>query len=202
MKIAAIGLLIACLLAGCNWANISEFRAQMSAISEFTAWEIESIDPVFVFKAPLLTIGDLNEFGIFPEVIDERNAVLRYRRVDGLHGKPGEYDIRLRFINDRLAGLIFPKKLREGLGLENIRRLFAMIGGSDASGAGISPLPKRQLISAGLFAGTAETLGREVVVDLEPLDPRNRPIYLKMEEGRQADYYSNFYLNLKRRSRV
>jgi len=192
------GLLLG-LLAGCNWTQIVAFRAQMCAVAEYTSWEAESGERIFVFRAPLLTMGDLNQFGIYPELIDQRKAVLRYHRVDLPPGTPGEYDIHLRFTEGRLTGLVFPQPLRDGLGQDNITGLFAMIGGGDAAGAGINPMPKQQLIAAGLFAGTVETLGREVVVELEPLDPRNRPIHLKMEEGRQADYYSNFYLNLKRR---
>ena len=173
----------------------------MSAISEFTAWGMESSEPAFIFKSPLLTLGTLNEFGIFPEMIDEHHAVLRYRRVDGPQGLQGEYDIRLLVTNGRLAGLIFPAKIREGLGRENIRRLFAMIGGSNGTGLGLIPVSKAQLISAELFTGQAEMLGGEVVIDLEPLDSRNRPIYVKMHGAGQTDYYSSFYINLKRRSR-
>lgn len=173
----------------------------MRASSEFTTWEVESGEPVFVFKVPLLSVGDLNEFGIYPEVIDERHALLRYRRVDGSRDKPGEYDIRLLFANDRLAGLIIPATLREGLGRENIRRFFAMMGDFHAPGSGLLPVAKTQLISGGLFAGTAEALDREVVIDLEPVDPRNRPILLRMAETAEPGQYSSFHLNLKRRER-
>jgi hypothetical protein len=171
----------------------------MRAISEYTAWEMGSGSPVFVFKKPLLKLGDFNALGLYPEVIDERTAVLRYRRVDGPQGKPGEYDIGLRFANGRLAGLIIPPKLREGLGRENISRFFAMIGDFEAPEAGLLPVPQAQLVSGGLFDGPAEKLGREVSIELVPLDARNRAILLKLGKAAAPDSYGDFYLNLKRR---
>lgn len=173
----------------------------MSATSVFTAWEVESKEPAFIFKSPLLTLDTLNEIGIYPSKIDEGHAVLQYRRVDEPHGPQGEYDIRLLFTNGRLAGLIFPAKLREGLGQENISRLFAMIGGSKGPGSGLLPVSKSQVVTSGLFVGMIEEPRNEVVVDLEPLDTRNRPIYLKMKTTGQEDYYSSFYIVLKRHSR-
>jgi len=173
----------------------------MSAVSEFTAWEMESSEPAFVFKSPLLTLGTLNELGVFPDTIDERHAVLRYRRVDVPPVLQGGYDIQLLFTNGRLAGMIFPTILREGLGQENISRLFAMIGGSKGPGSGLLPVSKTQLVTAGLLVGGAENINHEVVIDLEPMDSRNRPIFLKMNTTGQTDRYSSFYINLKRRSR-
>lgn len=201
MRNAGKILICTCLLAGCNWSRLVEFQAQMRAVTEYTAWQMESGVPVFVFKQPLLMLSDLHEFGLFPTVIDERNAVLRYRRVDEPQSELGEYDIRLLLDNGRLAGLIIPAKLREGLGRENIRRFFAMIGDFNAPDAGLLPVARTQLIAGGLFAGTAETLGREVVIDLEPLDPRNRPILLRLAESAEPGRYSSFHLNLKRRDR-
>lgn len=194
-----MALVLAGLLGACNWSQLAAFRAQMRAVAEFTTWEHEAAEPIFHFKAPLFALDDLNELGIFPELLDERNAVIRYRRVDMPSGPPDEYDIRLQFTNGRLSGLIFPAKLREGLGRENITRLFAMMGGSEAAGSGLMPVARAQLLSSGLFAGQPEMLGREVVVDLQPLDPRNRPIWLKLNDVRGTGSYGSFHLNLKRR---
>lgn len=186
-------------LAGCDWVQLLALRSQMGDIYESTVWEGKD-DAVFVFKKPLLTIKDLNAFDVYPAVLDERNALLRYQRIGALPNTLAEYEIRLRFIDGKLAGLVLPPPLREGLGQDNIRRLFALIGARNDGEAGLRPLPKAQLVSAGLFPGAVSALGREAVIDLMPLDPRNRPIYIKMTETKRAGYYSEFFISTKRRS--
>jgi len=196
LTLASLALAVA-LLAGCNWMQLLAFRSQMRAFQEFTAWEGTGA-AVFVFKKPLFTLQDLNGLGLYPEKIDAHNAVLRYRRV----GVPPEistaFDIRLKFIEGRLAGLDFPAPLREGLGRDTIRWIFAGMGGGDGLGRGRLAVPKAQLISAGLFPQTAEGLGREAVIDLRPLDPRNQALFIKMTEKQRADYYSRFDFTLRR----
>lgn len=173
------------------------FRSQMRAFQKFTAWE-GTPEAVFVFKKPLFTLEDLNELGLYPERIDAQNAVLRYRRVGAPPEMPAAYDFRLQFIEGRLAGLAFPSPLRDGLGKDNIRWLFAEMGGSDVPGRGRLAVPKAQLISAGLFPKTAEGLGREAVIDLRPLDPRNQSFYIRMIEKQRVGYYSWFNITLRR----
>src|SRR5882672_10528843 len=94
----ALASLALTLLAGCNWSQLIAFRAQMGAIAEFTAWE-GTTEEVFVFRRPLLTLRDLNEFNVYPEVIDARNAVLRYQRVGAPPGVSTGYEIRLQFVD-------------------------------------------------------------------------------------------------------
>lgn len=184
-------------LAGCDWAQLLSLRSQMGNIYESTAWEGKE-NAVFVFKKPLLTIKDLNAFEVYPAVMDERNALLRYQRIGAPPDTPVGYEIRLRFIDGKLAGLVLPPSLREGLGPDNIRRLFALIGARNDGKNGLNALPKAQLVSAGLFPGA---LGREAVIDLVPVDSRNRPIYIKMTETQRAGYYSDFFISVKRRNR-
>ena len=192
-------LLLVSLLAGCDWTQLIALRSQMGDIYESTAWEGKE-SGILVFKKPLLTIGDLHAFDVYPTLLDERNAVLRYQRIGAPPNTPAEYEIRLKFIDGKLAGLILPSSLREGFGPDNIRRLFALIGARNDGKAGLRPLPKSQLISAGLFPESAGALGREAVVDLMPLDSRNRPIYIKMTEVHRAGYYTDFFISTKRRS--
>ena len=196
LALAGLGF-AATLLSGCNWMQLLAFRSQMRAFQEFTAWE-GTRDAVFVFKKPLFTLEDLNSLGLYPERIDARKAVLRYRRVGVPPEFPTAYDIQLKFTEGRLAGLAFPAPLRDGLGQNTIQWIFAAMGGSDLGGQGRFDVPKAQLISAGLFPKTAEGLGHEVVIDLRPLDPRNRSILIEMTEKQRAGYYSRFGFTLKR----
>ena len=196
LTLASLALAVA-LLAGCNWMQLLAFRSQMRAFQEFTAWEGTGA-AVFVFKKPLFTLEDLNGLGLYPEKIDAHNAVLRYRRVGAPPEIPTAYDIRLKFIEGRLAGLDFPAPLREGLGRDTIRCIFAEMGGGDGVGRGRLAVSKTQLISAGLFPQTAEGLGREATIDLRPLDSRNQALFIKMTEKQRADYYSRFDFTLGR----
>src|SRR3954468_14454042 len=98
---------------GCNWTQLLAFRAQMRAISEYTAWS-GADNEVFVFKTPLLTLNDLNGMHIFPELLDPSSAVRRYHRVDAPPGTAVDYEIRLLMDDGKLAGLIFPPPLRDG----------------------------------------------------------------------------------------
>jgi len=196
--IALTGLAMALsLLAGCNWMQLLAFRSQMRAVQEFTAWE-GKLEEEFVFKKPLFTLDDLNSLGLYPERIDAHSAVLRYRRAGAPPAIPTAYDIQLKFIEGRLAGLVFPAPLREGLGRDTIRCFFAGMGGGDGLGGGKLAVPKAQLVSAGLFPQTSEGLGREAVIDLRPLDPRNQALFIKMTEKQRADYYSRFDFTLRR----
>ncbi|WP_157772162.1 hypothetical protein [Lacunisphaera limnophila] len=185
------------LLTACNWTTFLAFRGQMRAISKFTAWD-ETAEGALLFREPLLSLEDLNAIGIYPEVIDAENAVLRYRRVNGPDGSSGDFDFRMKFLGGRLSALIFPQTLLEGLGRRNISGLFAMIGGSNSPGAGIDSVPKSQLVAVGLFDGTAEALGMEAAIELAPVDRRNRPIILKMKEHGRSDRYDHFHLNIRR----
>ena len=191
-------LLFIGLMAGCNWTQLTAFRAQMRTVSKFTVWELQSSESVFVFKTPILTFDDLSAIGVFPERIDERHAVLRYHWTYEPTREPVECDIRLLFAEGRLAGLIFPAILRDALGQQNISGLFAMVGGNDTPGAGLSSLPKAQLVSAGLLTGSAKDLGSEISFVFEPRDSRNRPITLRLAENGRTDYYSSFHLKLGR----
>jgi hypothetical protein len=193
--LASLALAVA-LLAGCNWIQLFAFRSQMRAFQEFTAWEGTG-ESVFVFKKPLFTLEDLNSLGLYPEKIDAHNAVLRYRRVGAPPEIPTTYDIQMKFIEGRLAGLEFPAPLRDGLGRDTIRWIFAAMGGSDVAGRGSLGVPKAQLISAGLFPQTAEGLGREAVIDLRPLDPRNGSLSMKLAEKQRSDRYNRFSFILK-----
>jgi len=184
------------LLAGCNWLQLLAFRSQMRAVQEFTAWEGTGAT-VFVFKKPLFTLEDLNGLGLYPEKSDAHNAVLRYRRVGVPPEIPTAFDIRLKFIEGRLSGLDFPAPLREGLGRDTIRWIFAAMGGNDVAGQGRLGVPKAQLISAGLFPQTSEGLGREAVIDLRPLDPRNQALFIKMTEKQRSEYFSRFDFTLR-----
>jgi len=195
LTLASLALASA-LLAGCNWMQLLAFRSQMRAFQEFTAWEGTGA-AVFVFKKPLFTMEDLNGLGLYPEKIDAHNAVLRYRRVGVPPEIPTAFDIRLKFIEGRLAGLDFPAPLREGLGRDTIRWIFAAMGGNDVAGQGRLGVPKAQLISAGLFPQTAEGLGREAVIDLRPLDPRNRLLSITLSEKQRPEYYSRFDFTLR-----
>ncbi|SDR82793.1 hypothetical protein [Opitutus sp. GAS368] len=194
-------LLLASALVGCNWTQILAFRSQMRAITEFTAWEGNE-NATFVFKQPLLTIRDLNDFDVYPEMLDERNAVLRYHRVNAPPGTAVDYEIRLLFVEGKLAGLIFPPPLRDGLGKGNIVGFFAMMGGGDfPPGVGLRAFPKSQLVAANLFPKAMEPLGREAMVLLIPADSRNRPIDIKMtEREKQPGYYSECLISFKRRT--
>ena len=152
----AVGLTV---LTACNWTQILAFRAQMRSIDEFTVWE-DIGEPTFVFKRPLLTLADLHALGVFPERSGEVQAVLRYRRAHAPAGTPVDLEFRLLFSDGKLAGLVFPGALREALGRNSIRGLFAMIGDAGAAGVGIGPLPKEQLVASGLFTGEPSALGR------------------------------------------
>lgn len=185
------------MLTACNWMQMLAFRAQMRSIDEFTVWE-DAGEPTFVFKRPLLTLADLHALGVYPELRSEVQAVLRYRRAQAPSGTAVDLEFRLQFSDGKLAGLVFPDVVREALGRGNIRGLFAMIGDADAAGAGIGPLPREQLIAAGLFNGEPDTLGREIELVLVPLDPRNRSIVLKMLEADRIGYYTDFHLTIKR----
>lgn len=198
--VLALGSLTLVLLfsVGCNWSQLLAFRAQMRAFNEFTAWE-EGADAMFVFKQPLLTLRDLNEMGIYPELLEGHQAVLRYQRRGAPPKMPTGYEFRFQFFEGKLAGVVFPAPLREGLGQDNIRGLFALMGGARVPGAGMRPLPKSRLVAAGLFPGTPGALGREAVIDLQPLDQRNRPIYIKMTEAGPVDHYDEFLISFKRR---
>jgi hypothetical protein len=184
------------LLAGCNWIQLLAFRSQMRAFQEFTAWEGTGA-AVFVFKKPLFTLEDLNGLGLYPERIDAHHAVLRYRRIGAPPEMPTVYDIEMKFIEGRLAGLEFPAPLRDGLGRDTIRWIFAAMGGSEVAAGGGLGVPKTQLISAGLFPPTAEGLGREAVIDLRPLDPRNGSLSIKLAEKQRSDCYNKFSFILK-----
>lgn len=186
-------------LAGCDWARLIALRLKLHDIHEATAWEGRG-NAVLVFKQPLLTIDDLKAFEVYPEMLDARNALLRYQRIGASPGAPTQYEIRLQFIDGKLAGLVLPSPLREGLGPDNIRELFALIGARNDGKSGLKALPKSQLVSAGLFPGTVADLGDEAVIDLRPLDSRNRPIYIKMTGTQRAGYYSEFLISTKRRS--
>lgn len=186
-------------LAGCDWTRLMALRSEMHDIYDSTAWKGKG-NAVLVFRQPLLTIDDLKAFEVYPEMLDARNALLRYQRIGAPPGTPTEYEIRLQFIDGKLAGLVLPPPLREGLGPDNIRELFALIGARNDGKSGLKALPKSQLVSAGLFRGTVADLGDEAVIDLRPLDPRNRPIYIKLTETKRAGYYSEFLISTKRRS--
>ncbi len=190
--------LLMLVLGGCDYTQLIALRSQMGDIYESTAWEGKE-NAVFVFKKPLLTINDLNAFDVYPAILDEQNAVLLYQRIGAPPNTPVEYEIRLRFIDGKLVGLVFPPSLREGFGPDNIRRLFALVVQNDAKNI-LSPLPKSQLVSAGLFPETGAALGREAVIYLKPHDPRNRPIYIKMTEVKRVGYYTEFLISTKRRS--
>lgn len=194
-----LGLLLLPLLTGCDWMQLIVLRSKMGDIYDATAWGGRE-NAVLVFKRPLLTINDLKAFDVYPAVLNEHAAVLRYQRVAAPPNTPTEYEIRLQFIDGRLAGLVLPPSLREGFGPDNIRELFALIGARNDGKTGLNRLPKAQLVSAGLFPGTAAELGREAVIDLVPVDSRNRPIYIKMTETQRAGYYSEFFISTKRRS--
>ncbi len=189
--------LLLLLVAGCNWVQLFAFRAQMRSIAEFTRWEGPEAS-VFRFTKPILTLQDLLELGIYVDLVSDQEARVRYRRRSAPYSVEADYDFRLLIENGRLSGVVFPASLREGLGRRNISGLFAMIGGVDADGAGIDALPKDQLIAAGLFSGKAPDLGREVTVDLIPVDSRNRPVRLTMFEHKKAGYYTEFHLDVRR----
>jgi hypothetical protein len=185
---------------GCNWAQIFAFRAQMRAVTENTAWE-GADQEVLVFKHPLLTLDDLDGVHVYPEIIDEQTAVLRYRRVDAPPGTTADFEIRLLFVGRKLSGVVFPHPLLVGLGKGNIVGFFGMMGGEGfPNGAGVGPVPKSELVSANLFPTAAEPLGREVEVLLLPSDTRNRPIYIKMtERPAKPGYYSECLISFKER---
>ena len=186
---------------GCNWAQIFAFKSQMRAVSEYTAWEGANKE-VFVFKKPLLTLEDLNGISVYPEMLDGQSARLRYRRVNAPIGTAVDYEIRLLFAGGKLAGLIFPPPLRDGLGKGNIAGFFAMMGGGGFSDdAGLRAFPKSQLVTANLFPRGSEPLGREAEVLLMPVDNRNRPIQIKLSERKkQPGYYSECLLSFKQRA--
>jgi hypothetical protein len=190
------GLVIS-LSSGCNLTRMISFREQMQDISKYTAWEDSTKGWVFVFKVPLLTIADLNDYGIFPVFIDERNAVLGYSRV-AAGALSGEYDILLRFAGGRLAELILPKTISEGLGRDNITCFFAMIGGREVAASSLVPVTSNQLLSTGFFVGQPESIGREVVVCLRPTDARNRPILIRLTDLHGTGHFDGFEVNFKR----
>lgn len=172
----------------------------MRAVSEYTAWE-GADQEVFVFKKPLLTLDDLNGICVYPEMLDHQSARLRYSRMKAPPGTAVDYEIRLLFVEGRLAGLIFPPPLRDGLGKGNIAGFFGMMGGGNPNDTGLMAFPKSQLVSANLFPKAAEPLSREAVVLLIPADNRNRPIYIKMiEREKQPGYYSECLISFKKRA--
>src|SRR5256885_1522503 len=79
-------------LAGCDWAQLLALRSQMGDIYESTAWGGKE-SAILVFKKPLLTIDDLNAFDVYPAVLDEGNATLRYQRIGAPPNAPAEYEI-------------------------------------------------------------------------------------------------------------
>ncbi len=182
--------------AGCNLSTLSAFRAQMRDTQEFLAWE-DNDHGTLVFKQPLLTIADLEAMEIIPEMVDEQVGVLRYRRLNAPAGLAVEYEVRMLFSEAKLAGIVLPPSLRDGLGRQNIIRLLAMIGGVTGRG-GMLAIPKTQLASAGLLPMTADSMPREAEVSLAPVDPRNRPIYIKCTETKKPGYYSEFLISVRR----
>jgi hypothetical protein len=196
MKHLLIFLVSLCCLAGCNWSRLMEFRAQMSKSREFISWETRSSETALIFKKPLLALDDLETIGLFADRLDDGQAVIRYDRIGGGGGQRVRCDIRLLFDGGRLAGVIFPAALRDGLGKENIMGFFAMIGGRGGSES-ILPVPKERLVSAGLIGGANGALGPEFTINLQPRDPRNRSIMIKLGEGKVPGSYSNFLLKLR-----
>jgi hypothetical protein len=187
-------------LLGCNWGLILAFRSQMRAVTQYTAWEGPQRE-VFVFRKPLVSFDDLSDFDVYPERIDERTAVLRYRRVDAPAGTDVDCEIRLLFEEGKLAGMIFPAPWRDGLGRGNLMGFFAMMGGADfPAGVDVGAIPKSQLVAANLFPASAEPLGPEVELLFMPVDSRNRPIHLRLKERpKKPGYFSETYLSFKRR---
>ena len=193
-----LGVLTVTGVLGCNWGLIFAFRAQMRAVGEFTAWAGPNRD-VFVFKKPLIRLSDLGDFEIFPEVLDSRTAVLRYRRIDPPAGTQADLEIRLIFENDKLAGVVFPAPLRDGLGRGNIVGFFAMMGG-EGFPEGVGAIPKEQVVAANLFPHSAEPLGEEVQVLLMPLDRQNRPIHVTLKERpKKPGYFGEVNISFKKR---
>lgn len=194
-----LALLLIPMLAGCDWMQLVVLRSKMGDVFDSTAWGGKE-NAVLVFKKPLLTINDLQAFDVYPVVLNEHDAVLRYQRIGAPPNTPTEYEIQLQFIEGRLAGLVLPPPLREGFGPDNIRKLFALIGARNGGKSDLKALPRAQLVAAGLFPEAAGALGREAVIDLMPLDSRNRPIYIKMTETQRAGYYGDFFISIKRRT--
>ncbi len=200
MRTIPLGLLLASLLAGCNWTHFAEFRAQMRAIRQYTHWNTSSPEPVFVFKSPVLTAEDLTTLGIYFERVDEQHGIIRYGRITEPGERAVDCDIELLFSQGRLAGVGFPHMLQDTIGREHIEGFFAMIGGGHAEVVDTSQGSNADVVSRGLADATPGPLVPELTLTIVPRDMRNRRIILKMSAGDRADRYSRFYVKLEHSS--
>lgn len=194
-KISSSLLVIVLFAAGCNWAHLMEFRGQMSRSREFVDWEMRSGESVLVFKNPVLTLADLESAGVYATRLDAGHAMIKYEWIEGPPGIRGDCHLTLLLADGRLAGLVFPRALQDGLGRENIVGLLAMVGDRRDPLAGLSPLPKQQLLAAG-WARDLTALGTEFRFILKPWDPRNRAMIFTLSEKQTPETYSHFHLKL------
>ncbi len=194
-------VLLAALLAGCNWVRLLEFRGQLKRLPEYARWEDRPWGRTLVFVKPVLNLGDLRSLGLSPLPLSDQLVTIKYRyRIAGT-AVEGSTEMIFLLNDGKVGGVCFPSILVDMVGPANIDAFLRMAGGDSSPEAKVGDVGKARLLRTVFGSKIPPINDSRIQIVLTPQDEVNSEVKLEFEEKRKPGLYSSMSLVVARQKK-